>query len=105
MLVAYPEAELQKEKVRLREVHAECVLPACEELTALAQRCRSLVNVLREIQPLNPQDDPPFSLDLTQLTSYGARLTRLAEVLSEVTSATLALRADIESWIRAFACG
>jgi ATP-dependent DNA helicase DinG len=77
-------------EIGLREVHADCVLPACEELAALSQRCRSLVDALREIQPLTADGEPPFSLDVTQLTSYGVRLTRLAEVLSEVTSATLA---------------
>ncbi len=77
-------------EIGLRELHVEAVLPACEELTKLAQKCRMLVTILRDIQPAAMNDEPPFSLDMTQLTNYGARLTRLADVMCEVTSATLA---------------
>ncbi len=77
-------------EIGLREIHVECVLPACEELTKLAQKARALANTLREIRPAADDAEPPFSLDMTQLTNYGGRLARLADVLCEVTSATLA---------------
>jgi len=77
-------------EIGLREVHVECVLPTCEELTKLAQKARALVNILRDIRPAADDAEAPFSLDMTQLTSYSSRLARLADVLCEVTSATLA---------------
>lgn len=73
----------------LRALHADYVLPACEELVTLAQHGEALAGILRDLEPGPGDTERPLSLELTQLQAYVSRLKGLAAAMAEATSPTL----------------
>lgn len=78
------------EDPELRAVHADSVVPLTEELVDMSKTTRALAELLRDFRPKSEDDTPPFALDIVQLHANSARLKRLADVLTEATSAALA---------------
>jgi ATP-dependent DNA helicase DinG len=73
----------------LREIHTTYVLPAAEELHACAQHGNRLYQELLNLGLQEEQGESPIGTETLQLAGYLERLQRLANLLTEGTSARL----------------
>ena len=81
----------------LREIHSMCVVPASEEVNALASVCAQLHGKLKTFSGTGEGGESPFAMELSQLQAFRGRLERLAGNLLEATS--IELQQNTVRWI------